>query len=1107
MDKYVETKGFDLVFMQETGTSDQAKLILSNMKCVSDLNQACNRGCALFTKDCYSITGLDQISSMSKNIDTAWGLEIIKNNRYIVGSVYCKLNYVSAIDDIIAMLTQAKQMCAQHRAKGIILAGDLNARHEAWGDTTSNQYGRDLLAKLDLTEYSIIAPKTPTFLTETGSSVIDLIIVSNNIAESIETPKTDKEVELYSGAPFRGHLPITTSITGVPPRENICRIKNSLDGVDWTAWSRDLEIELNKEENAYVDLSEEGDLIKILDTAIDKVTLTHSKRKIVTSHSKPYWTPRLTTLSEKLREARKCYTKRNTDRSKQVLYKAREDFDSARKEECQNFILNKTKDLNSAEAAKFWKEFKKIFTPKKDCKVEPLEDGNGGFMSDNCDIEKELFATFFEGKHLHKENFDEDFYNEVHRIYEEIVSNRFTYDTEDEGPLNEEITMEQIKREIKDYEHNGKSADNHEFHPVMLKNFGEKALSLLHKIINLCFIHENWLWQDSEIIFLKKEGKDTYSKPGSYRPISITSYIGKLFEKIIANRLYGHYKDKGLDDPDQEGFTPCRNTGRYLNRLHLSVKSDQEQGKTSIGLFVYFEKAFDSAWKEGLIVKLAKDGVQGHILKLIIHFLTSRTVKLKVNGSVGPIRQCSDVGLPQGSALSPILFKIYLMDLAEELKNRNDVEIFKFADDGTIKASADTTPSCLETFDEILTAVHRWSYKWRMVINCNPNKSEVVCFGTAEKNPDLVPKTFKIGDKEVKRVPHTKVLGLVIDENLTYMEHAKQVYKRLIKKWAMICQYCNRHWGFTQKVIVQLIKTLFLSTLFYVGYIWINQRTMKEINTLWYKIIKTTIGAVFNIKLSVGETILGLAPLQTVNQVNLIKHYLKMNIRKTSDDRLKEFIISCLNTVGRTPVELGSALRKVFKYLKWKLVRYPNTFEEEDIQIITQTNINQFFQLSSRACRYTKDIMRQYTEHIWSESTRNQLQTEGYTYLIKPSCSALPISKQVTRRQEVQVMSLFYENNLFNSFLHRYDRQRFPSPLCHCDTEVQTSYHVAVTCSNLSDIHKLELQEQLKTTLGDDDAPENTFSLLNASRSPTVINLLVKSIDAQQDYLRSEIEL
>ena len=114
--------------------------------------------------------------------------------------------------------------------------------------------------------------------------------------------------------------------------------------------------------------------------------------------------------------------------------------------------------------------------------------------------------------------------------------------------------------------------------------------------------------------------------------------------------------NKGLLDPDQEGFTPSKNTGRYLNRLHLSIKADKKQGKTSICLFVDLEKAFDSTWKEGLIVKLAKDGVRGNFLKLIMSFLNQRTVQLKVNGVIGPIRQCSDVGLPQGSALSPILF-------------------------------------------------------------------------------------------------------------------------------------------------------------------------------------------------------------------------------------------------------------------------------------------------------------------------------------------------------------------------------------------------------------------------------------------------------------------
>ena len=171
--------------------------------------------------------------------------------------------------------------------------------------------------------------------------------------------------------------------------------------------------------------------------------------------------------------------------------------------------------------------------------------------------------------------------------------------------------------------------------------------------------------------------------------------------------------------------------------------------------FVDLEKALDYTWIEGLIVKLAKGGVRRNFLKLIINFLNTRTVQLKVNGVVGPIRQCSDVGLPQGSALSPILFKIFLMDLAADLRKKNNVDVFKFADDGTLKATGDTTPACLETLSEILETVHAWSRKWRMVINCNRNKSEVIAFTTAENDRNLVPKTIKIGDKEIKRVSKT----------------------------------------------------------------------------------------------------------------------------------------------------------------------------------------------------------------------------------------------------------------------------------------------------------------------------------------------------------------
>ena len=136
----------------------------------------------------------------------------------------------------------------------------------------------------------------------------------------------------------------------------------------------------------------------------------------------------------------------------------------------------------------------------------------------------------------------------------------------------------------------------------MFKHLGALVLKYIQKLANQCLNEGKWIWNKSEVIFLRKGGKDTYSKPGSYRPISISSYIGKLIEKIIAKRIQRYLDLIGLHDPDQEGFMEARNTIRYLNRLVMGIKSDLQKKLTSICLFIDFEKAFDSVWKKGLIV-------------------------------------------------------------------------------------------------------------------------------------------------------------------------------------------------------------------------------------------------------------------------------------------------------------------------------------------------------------------------------------------------------------------------------------------------------------------------------------------------------------------------
>ena len=1105
LENYVQEEVYDVLCIQETETTDANKIKLCNMNNITDTNKASNRGASVHVKEKHTISKLEVISKPFNNIDSSWGLAILGNQRLIIGSVYAKLNYQSAIEDILKMLDKAQEMCPKLRAKGVILLGDFNARNTVWGDSITNEYGHKLLNNLDSTKFEIMTSTTPTFLAENGSSFIDLVVVSQNLTEKISEVKTDPDIELFSGAPIRGHVPLILNISMDCPREAVLKQeKTDLSKICWSKWSSDLDLKLAETNSDTVNAQE---LWNEIEEAIQEVTSHHASTKISCKHSKPYWSETLSELSKKLKEARKTYRYRNTDNNKNKMYQAKENFDCERKKACQEFILNKTKKLNSVQAQHFWKEFNQIFKKRSECRIDPIEQGEE-LISDNNDIEEIMFATFFEGTHLKDENFDEKFYDEVNKLYfsikleESKPVNRGEAEGNQDFNINSKISIKEIETCIKACDANGKSFDNKNFHPVMMKHFGKYTLQVLCKLFNLCLDTSAWVWDEAEVIFLKKEGKESYAKPGSYRPISISAYIGKMFERIIAQRYIKFLTVNKLWDSDQEGFTKYRNTIRYLNRLHLGIKEDIEEKRTSISLFIDFEKAFDSVWKKGLLVKIHKLGVKGKIWLLTDKFLHSRKVKLNINGEKGNIRESSDVGLPQGSALSPILFKIYLIDFASDLENKTGITKLKFADDGTIKATATSTPQCIALMEEVLKSVRKWTLRWRMVINCQPNKTEIITFSTAENNCHQIPEKFYIGKKEVKVVGETKVLGLTIDNKLSYKPHSALVLKKLNFKWHQISTYCNRNTGLNQRVMVSLIRTLFISCLCYAGHLWMKKQNLQEINKLWYKILKTTIGAVFNISLSTAEMILGLPPILIQNKINRIKHYLKLCMNKAPGDRLIDYI--SLGNLEK-PQELKLAIKEVVKFLEWKILYYPEQFNETDSDIINTRKREEFFQLSDKSCSYNKSIMDKYTELLWSDAVRNEYQQKGEHFIPTPSCKPLVIPEHTSRSCEVLIMSLMYKQNLLNEFL--YQRNLVNSDVCpNCDEDIQDAHHILFSCSAVSEHHREEVYSELCKQTGQDhaDVPSAT-AVLMGSRNKQFIKTCRDIVESQS--LRTSIEL
>ena len=62
-----------------------------------------------------------------------------------------------------------------------------------------------------------------------------------------------------------------------------------------------------------------------------------------------------------------------------------------------------------------------------------------------------------------------------------------------------------------------------------------------------------------------------------------------------------------------------------------------------------------------------------------------------------------------------------------------------------------------------------------MIINCQPDKTEIMCFSTAEGNKWMIPKTFKLWGQDIKLVKNTKALGLIIYDELTFIDHGNSV--------------------------------------------------------------------------------------------------------------------------------------------------------------------------------------------------------------------------------------------------------------------------------------------------------------------------------------------
>ena len=168
-------------------------------------------------------------------------------------------------------------------------------------------------------------------------------------------------------------------------------------------------------------------------------------------------------------------------------------------------------------------------------------------------------------------------------------------------------------------------------------------------------------------------------------------------------------------------FTRDHSTTFQMIDIYQHICQTFDNSQYSCIFFCDISKAFDRVWHKGLIFHLKQRGINGLLLDLITDYLNNRSQKVVIRSCVSSAMN-TNVGVPQGSVLGPLLFLVYVNDIYDSLLSLTR----RFADDSSLFYVASSLTEIEGIINLDLRILSAWEKQW--LITFNPIKTEAVLF-------------------------------------------------------------------------------------------------------------------------------------------------------------------------------------------------------------------------------------------------------------------------------------------------------------------------------------------------------------------------------------------
>ena len=514
-------------------------------------------------------------------------------------------------------------------------------------------------------------------------------------------------------------------------------------------------------------------------------------------------------------------------------------------------------------------------------------------------ISSEMWFDHF-SKLLNTTNTLDEEFNEI--VNETIIA----HDTDclaclndDPDILNNDIEINEILSVISDLP-NGKSPGSDGIVYEFIKYSPVNIITTICSLFNIILQTGNFPSQWCEAIISPLHKKGSKRDPKNYRGISLLCVIGKLFTKVLNNRLVLWAERNNKIDDAQGAYRKGRSTIDHIFSLSAIIqKYLAKRGGRFYVAFVDFSAAFDSVPHSHLWYRLIQDGIHGRIINVIRSLYSNLKSCLKVPYGLTEYFACV-VGTRQGCMISPFLFILYLNELVRLLRDYQcpSIRIDNDFPDFSMLMYADDIALCNDTVGRLQRSIDILGiFCDKYGLKVNMSKTNVIVF----RNGGILRQNEKFYYKggQITCATYYKYLGIMYSSRLCWTR-ANQTLASQADRAVFAIKSAMKECGeMSVSLALDLFDKIISPILLYGSEIW-GTRYAGSIEYVHRKFCKYVLNVSINASNAAVLGELGRRPLRVQYNFRCVKYWL--TIVQDKSKRLRNslyYVLKNLDDVGK----------------------------------------------------------------------------------------------------------------------------------------------------------------------------------------------------------------